>query len=70
MQAKDEPYHLSPASEASRELANLTWRKNTHTLVYGVKEFVYLSVCLSVAKFDLNHLRTGEIGQKSPILTK
>ena len=33
-----------PASEASREVANLTERKNTHTPVYGVKEFVFLSV--------------------------
>ena len=32
-------------SEASREVANLTERKNTHTPVYGVKEFVCLSVC-------------------------
>ena len=37
--------HLSPASEASREVANLTERKNTHTPVYGVKKFVSLSVC-------------------------
>ena len=40
---------LSPASEASREVANLTERKNPHTPVYGVKEFGYcLSICLSV----------------------
>ena len=31
-----------PASEASREVANLTWRKNPHTPKYGVKEFVCL----------------------------
>ena len=37
---------LSPASEASREVANLTERKNPHSPIYGVKEFVYLSVCL------------------------
>ena len=29
-----------PASKASRELANLTERKNLHAAVYGVKEFV------------------------------
>ena len=34
---------FSPASEASR-VANLTERKNPHTPVYGVKEFVCLSV--------------------------
>ena len=34
-----------PASEASREVANLTNRKNPHTPVYGNKEFVRLSVC-------------------------
>ena len=46
-----------PASEASREVTNLTWRKNPHATVYGVKEFV----CLSVTNFELNYLRTGEI---------
>ena len=35
-----------PASEASREVANLTERKNPHTPVYGVKEFVCLSVII------------------------
>ena len=34
-----------PASKANREEANLTERKNPHTPVYGVKEFVHLSVC-------------------------
>ena len=33
-------------SKASRELANSTESKNPHTPVYGVKEFVRLSVCL------------------------
>ena len=37
-----------PASEASREVANLSERKNPHAPLYGVKEFVCLSVCLSV----------------------
>ena len=41
-------------SEASREVANLT-RKNLYTPVYGVKEFV----CLSVVNFEPNYLRTG-----------
>ena len=36
----------TPVSEASREVANLTERKNPHTPVYGVKEFVCLSVCM------------------------
>ena len=40
------PYNNPPASKASREVANLTERKNPCTLVYGVKEFVCLSVCL------------------------
>ena len=31
-----------PASEVSREVANLTERKNQHTPMYGVKEFVRL----------------------------
>ena len=34
-----------PASEASREVANLTERKDPPTPVNGVKEFVCLSVC-------------------------
>ena len=46
-----------PVSKACREVANLTWRKNPHTPVYGVKEFVFLSV----TNFDLNYLRTGKI---------
>ena len=33
---------LEPASEASREVANLTERKNQHSPVCGVKEFVCL----------------------------
>ena len=37
------PYH-PPASEQSREVANLTEIKNPHTPEYGVKEFVCLSV--------------------------
>ena len=32
----------------SREVANLTGIKNPHTPMYGVKEFVSLSICLSV----------------------
>ena len=44
-----------PASEASREVENLTERKNPHTPVYGVKKFVPLSVI----KFDPHFLRTG-----------
>ena len=33
-------YYFPPASEASREVANLTRRKNPHPPVNGVKEFV------------------------------
>ena len=42
-----------PASEASRELANLTERKNLHTPVYGVKEFVCLSVVIKLLLYLL-----------------
>ena len=35
-------------SKASREVANLTERKNPHTPEYGVKEFVCLSVCYQI----------------------
>ena len=37
--------HHPSASEATREVANLTERKNLHTSVYGVKEFDCLSIC-------------------------
>ena len=40
----------------SKEVANSIERKNLHTPVYGVKEFV----CLSVTKFDPNYIRTGK----------
>ena len=43
-----------PVSEASREVANLTERKNPHNPVSK-----NLSVCLSVTKFDPNYLRIG-----------
>ena len=35
-----EDWSNPPASKANREGANLTWRKNPHPPVYGVKEFV------------------------------
>ena len=38
--------YYSPVSKASREVANLTKRKNPHNPLYGVKEFVCLSVWL------------------------
>ena len=50
-------YHFNPpVMEVSREVANLTERKNPHTRVYGVKEFVRLSI----TKFEPNYLRTGK----------
>ena len=39
-------------AKQAREITNLTERKNPNTPVYGVKEFVCLSVCLSVINFD------------------
>ena len=48
--------NFPPASNASMEVANLTERKNPHTPVNGIKEFV----CLSVTNFDPNYLRTGK----------
>ena len=35
---------LSPASEASREVENFDWRKNTHPSKYGVKVHLYLII--------------------------
>ena len=49
--------YIPPASKASWEVANLTERKNPHAPLYGVKEFVRLSVCLF--DFDPNYFRTG-----------
>ena len=43
-------------SKACREVANLNERKNPHTAVSDVKEFV----CLTVTEFDPNYLRTGK----------
>ena len=54
---EDKTTFYPPVCKVSREVANLTWRKNTHRPVYGVIEFV----CLSVTNFDLNYLRTGEM---------
>ena len=54
-----------PASEVSREVASLTERKNPHTPVYGVKEFVCLSVHLWLT---LNPIISGlaeQNGQKN-----
>ena len=49
---------LSPESEASREVANLT-EKKIHIPPYMV--WKNLSVCLSVTKFNPYYLRTGYI---------
>ena len=47
-ESRNDNIYFNPlASEASREVANLTERKNPHTPVYGVKEFVCLSVTLT-----------------------
>ena len=53
--SKMERKYNPPGSKASRELANSTERKNLHTPVCGVKEFV----CMSVLNFNPNYLRTG-----------
>ena len=48
-----EPFFVNPpASEASRDVANLIGRKNPHTPIYGVKVFV----CLSVTNFNPNYI--------------
>ena len=46
-------------SKASKEVTNLTERKNLGTHLFGVKKFITLSVCLSVPNFDPFYLRTG-----------
>ena len=54
--------YYPPASKASREVANLTWRKiHTHRNMVSKNLPVCLSVCLSVMNFDLNYLSAGEI---------
>ena len=40
--------------------SKINWKKNPQTTVYGVKEIVTLTVCLSVTNFDPNFLRTGK----------
>ena len=53
-----------PVGKASKEVANLTERKNPDTPVNGVKEFVCPSVRPSVrpsvTNFDPNYLRIGK----------
>ena len=49
---------LSPASKASREVANLTEGQNPHTPVYGVKEFV----CYQIWPQLLNSTPAWEMG--------
>ena len=49
---KQNKFHFyPPANKVSREVANLTERKNPNTPVFGVKEFV----CLSFTNFDPNY---------------
>ena len=47
------------ASEASMEVANITERKNSHTPVYGVKEFVCQSVVIYKRLFVLSSNAKG-----------
>ena len=60
-----------PTSEASREVTNLTERKNPHTPIYDVKEFVCLSVPNStpiisgLAKQDLSTKQNQKPIEKS-----
>ena len=57
-----------PTSKANREVANLIERKNPHTSVYGVKEFVYMSV----TNFDPNYaiIKTVFLGWSQILNTK
>ena len=43
----------------SGEVENLTETKNPHTPVYGVKEFVCLSLRLSVTNFNPNYFTSS-----------
>ena len=56
-----------PASKGSREVANLIERKNPHTPVYGVKEFVCLSVRLSITICHTNFTSTYFLYKKFDI---
>ena len=61
------------ASQASREVANLTERKNPHTPVYGVKEFVHMSVCLlqtltPIIRLPFNHIEVQLKGNDNMLL--
>ena len=46
---------LSPYEQSKKGSSKFNWKKNPHTPVNGVKEFV----CLSLVNFDPNHLKTG-----------
>ena len=52
-----EEFFHPPVSKDCREVTNLTEIKNMHTYIFDFKEFVSLSVCLSVHNFDPNFLR-------------
>ena len=52
-------------SEASRQVANLTERIHPHTPVYGVKEFVCLSV--KIALNEHRHIRSQYIILCAPV---
>ena len=62
--------YIPPAIEVSREVANLTERKNPHTAVYGVKEFVCLSFLAGNNYPDSPHSQGGMkfATQISPLL--
>ena len=55
------PSFYPPASEAIREVANITERKNQHTPYMVPKN---LSVCPSVTNFDPNYLTLHDQTQK------
>ena len=63
-------YFNPPASEASREVVNFIERKNPHTPVYGVKEFVCLSVRLWQTLTPIISGLAEQNGLKNIYLTK
>ena len=52
--------YYPPASEASREVANLIEGKNWHTPPYMASK--NLSVCLSMMYFDVHYLQQNRMG--------
>ena len=62
-------FYIPLQAKPVKEVANLTQRKNLHTPVYGVEEFVCLSVCLWQTLTPIISGLAEQNGLKKPNLT-